>query len=181
MQDQPRYEVNSSSHFFADGRADRPLEKGVVVAGSFVDDPALLHGRVGGVPVVDVPLPVTRDLLLRGQQRYDIYCAPCHSRVGDGNGMIVQRGYKRPPSFHVDRLRAAPAGYFYDTITAGFGVMPSYAAQIPVSDRWAITAYVRALQLSQQAPVADLPPAEVAKLDAPPSDAAPAGHGSGGH
>jgi mono/diheme cytochrome c family protein len=182
MQDQPRYEVNAPSRFFADGRADRPLVPGVVAAGSVHDDPVYELGSVDGRPAVDIPVPVTRDLLLRGRQRYDIYCAPCHSRVGDGDGMIVQRGFRRPPSFHVDRLRAAPAGSFYEAITQGFGVMPSYAAQIPIDDRWAIVAYVRALQLSQMAPASDVPPGELAKLDAGETpDASPANERRGGH
>ena len=163
MQDQPRYEVNSPSAFFPDGRADRPLVKGVVSHGSVHDDPAFDLGTKDGAPIEQLPLPTTRDLLARGRERYDIYCSPCHSRVGDGNGMIVQRGYKRPPSFHIERLRSAPAGYFFDAITHGFGVMPSYAAQVPVADRWAIVAYVRALQLSEHATIADVPEFPVAR------------------
>jgi mono/diheme cytochrome c family protein len=96
--------------------------------------------------------------LERGRERFDIFCAPCHSRLGDGNGMVVQRGYRRPPSYHIERLRTAPLGHFYDVISNGFGAMPDYAAQIPPSDRWAIVAYIRALQLSQNAPASLVPP-----------------------
>jgi hypothetical protein len=182
MQDQPRYEVNSASRFFADGRADRPLVKGVVARGSIVDDPVLELGKSpDGAFVATVPLPVTRDLMMRGRDRYNVYCSPCHARTGDGEGMIVLRGYKRPPSFHIDRLRSAPDGYFYDTIANGFGVMPSYAAQIPVRDRWAITAYVRALQLSQHATLADVDPEARRRLESGESAAAPGAPGGGAH
>src|SRR4029079_9617096 len=111
-----------------------------------------------GKPVADFPLPVTREVLLRGEQRYDIFCSPCHDRAGTGRGMVVRRGYKQPPSYHIDRLRTAPVGYLYNVITEGCGVSPSYASQIPPEDRWAIVAYVRALQLSQNARLADLTP-----------------------
>lgn len=109
-----------------------------------------------------------KDLLQRGQERYDIYCTPCHSLIGDGNGMIVQRGYKRPPSFHQDRLRQAPLGHFYDVMSNGFGAMPDYAAQIQPQDRWAIAAYIRALQLSQNATQGDVAQEDLPKLNAPP-------------
>ncbi|HVM96496.1 MAG TPA: cytochrome c, partial [Candidatus Acidoferrales bacterium] len=121
------------------------------------------------------PAPVTSQVLLRGQERFNIYCSPCHDRVGNGQGMIVQRGYKQPPTFHSDRLRAQPPGYFFEVISHGFGVMPSYAGQVPPADRWAIVAYIRALQLSQKATLDDVPPGERAKLDNPPAAAAAAG------
>jgi mono/diheme cytochrome c family protein len=111
-----------------------------------------------------IPFPVTRDVLEHGRERYNIYCAPCHARTGDGNGMIVQRGYRRPPSYHIDRLRQAPLGHFFDVITNGFGAMPDYSSQIAVRDRWAIAAYIRVLQFSQNAPASLLP----AKLPPPP-------------
>src|SRR5262249_29518538 len=123
------------------------------------------HGNTYGneiPPEVDMPLGA---LLARGQQRYNIYCTPCHSLVGDGNGMIVQRGYKRPPSFHVDRLRDAPLGHFYDVISNGFGGMPDYGAQIKPADRWAIAAYIRALQRCQHASPGDLTPADREQLN----------------
>jgi hypothetical protein len=112
-------------------------------------------GKIGANPGDYMPFPVTEAVLQRGRERFDIYCAPCHSRLGDGNGMIPQRGYRRPPSYHQDRLRKAPLGYFFDVMTNGFGAMPDYASQIPPRDRWDIVAYIRALQLSQDATVAD--------------------------
>jgi cbb3-type cytochrome c oxidase subunit III len=167
MQDQPRYEPNGASHFFDDGRADRPLVAGVVAHGSFHDDSPFFEGKRDGAFVAELPMPLTQPLLARGRERFDIYCSPCHSRVGDGDGMIVKRGYRRPPSFHIPRLREAANGYFFDVISHGFGVMPSYAAQIPTADRWAIVAYLRALQLSQYAPLSDVALSDRERLDAP--------------
>jgi mono/diheme cytochrome c family protein len=176
MHDQPRYEAYEASAFFKDGRASRPPVPGTVARGHLRED-ALLHtGRVGAAFAETFPFPVTREVLARGRERYDIYCSPCHDRVGTGRGMIVQRGYKQPSSFHVERLRALPPGYFFQVVTQGFGVMPGYAAQVPPRDRWAIVAYVRALQLSQHAAVADLPPGERARLAAA---GAPASAGEG--
>jgi mono/diheme cytochrome c family protein len=180
MQDQPRYETNSASHFFDDGRADRPLVAGVVPHGSFHDDSPFYEGKRDGAFVAELPMPLTKPLLARGRERYDIYCSPCHSRVGDGEGMIVKRGYRRPPSLHIPRLREAQNGYFFDVISHGFGVMPSYAPQIPTADRWAIVAYVRALQLSQYAPLSDVALADRAKLDAPQAPVA-SGAAAPGH
>lgn len=157
MHDQPRYEPNSPSRFFPDGTSVRPLVEGVVPRGAILGDSALTEGKSDGEPVDTNPLAVDLALLERGRERYGIYCTPCHGGVGDGNGMIVQRGYRRPPSLHEERLVASPDGYLYDVIANGYGVMPAYRAQIPVRDRWAIVAYLRALQLSQTARVADLP------------------------
>jgi hypothetical protein len=168
MHDQPKYKPLRSSPFFDDARTSRPRIEGTVARGELAGDAERTTGKDrGGRYVVAGPLPVTAELLRRGRERYDIFCAVCHDRAGTGRGMIVQRGYRRPESLHVDRLRTAPDGYFFENITAGFGVMPSYAAQVPVDDRWAIVAYVRALQLSQRATLADLPAAERAKLEAP--------------
>jgi hypothetical protein len=136
-----------------------------VARGELDLDPPFTTGRIGDGFVSEVPLPVTRPLLLRGRERYDIFCAPCHDRVGTGDGMIVRRGYRRPPSFHIDRLRNESDGYLFDVTTRGFGQMPGYAAQVPVRDRWAIVAYVRALQLSQHAPLADVPAPERDRLE----------------
>lgn len=121
-----------------------------------------------------IPFPVTRDVLEHGRERYNIYCAPCHARSGDGNGMIVQRGYRRPPSYHIDRLRQAPLGHFFDVITNGFGAMPDYSSQIPVRDRWAISAYIRVLQFSQNAPANLMPQGKL-----PPPPPLPGTPGSG--
>lgn len=160
MHDQPRYKPLARSDFYPDQRSARPLVPGTVARGHLDADSYFYTGKIGNNPGDVMPFPVTMDVLQRGQQRFNIYCAPCHSRVGDGNGMIVQRGFRRPPSYHIDRLRKAPLGYFFDVITNGFGAMPDYKAQVPVEDRWKIIAYIRALQLSQGATVADLPPAE---------------------
>ena len=164
MQDQPKYKEYRASRFFDDGRSARPLEPGTVARGHLDDDEQLYTGKSGGDFVTAFPFAVTHDVLQRGRQRYDIFCSPCHDRVGTGNGMIVQRGYRQAASFHIDRLRDARVGYLFDVVTRGFGVMPSYAAQVPVRDRWAIVAYVRALQLSQHATPADVPAADAAQL-----------------
>jgi len=152
------------SAFFEDGRSARPLEPGTVARGQMQEDELFYTGQVAGEVVDLFPAPVTREILERGQERYNIFCSPCHGQVGDGQGMIVQRGFKQPPSFHIDRLREAPAGYYFDVITQGFGVMASYASRVPPEDRWAIIAYVRALQLSQNATPADAPAGELDKL-----------------
>jgi hypothetical protein len=114
--------------------------------------------------VTTFPFLITKDILDRGQDRFNVFCSPCHDRVGTGLGMVVRRGYRRPPSFHIDRLRQAPVGYFFDVITNGFGAMPDYSSQIPPQDRWAIVAFLRALQLSQNAPISDVPPQERSKV-----------------
>jgi mono/diheme cytochrome c family protein len=157
MHDQPKYKPYRASALFPDGRSDRPLVPGTIARGHLREDDALYAGKSGDALAETIPLAVTKDLLQRGRVGFDAYCAPCHGRVGDGDGMIVQRGYRRPPSYHIDRLRTAPVGYYYDVITKGFGVMPDYAGQVSVNDRWAITAYIRALQLSQNAVIADVP------------------------
>jgi hypothetical protein len=157
MHDQPRYEPLEASGFFADGRASRPLVPGTVARGQLHTDTHFYLGKVDGTLVDTLPLPVTRPLLERGRERYDIYCAPCHDRLGSGQGMIVRRGFRSPPSLHIDRLREAPIGHFFDVISNGFGVMTDYAAQVAPPDRWAIAAYIRALQLSQHAQMTDVP------------------------
>jgi mono/diheme cytochrome c family protein len=164
MHDQPKYKPYRPSAFFADGREVRPLVADTVARGHLDDDALLYTGKVGDKFANALPFPVTAEVLHRGQERYNIYCTPCHDRTGGGGGMIVLRGYRRPPAFHIDRLRQQPAGYFFDVITHGFGVMPNYAQQIPPRDRWAIVAYVRALQLSQHAELIDVPAAEQARL-----------------
>ena len=160
MHDQPKYQPLEASSFFADGRASRPRIPGTVARGRRDDDALLVSGKQDGKLSEVFPAPVTKAVLDRGHQRFDVYCSPCHDRAGTGRGMIVMRGYKQPNSFHDDRLRTMAPGYFFDVMTNGFGVMPSYAAQIPVDDRWAIAAYIRALQLSQHATLADVPEAE---------------------
>ena len=158
MHDQPKYRGLRPSVFFADGASARPRVEGTVARGTLQEDEAFFTGKVSNATVKELPFAIDEQVLDRGQERFDIYCSPCHGRTGSGDGMVVQRGYRRPPSFHVDRLREAPPGHIYDVITNGFGAMPDYAAQVPVRDRWAIAAYMRALQLSQNATAADLSP-----------------------
>ena len=165
MHDQPRYEPLEQSQFFEDQRSARPLVEGTVARGHLNDDPALYTGKVDGVAVTSLPFPITAEVLQRGQQRYNIFCAPCHDQVGNGTGMVVRRGFRRPPKLHIDRLRESPAGYYFDVITNGFGSMSNYAEQIPVKDRWAIVAYIRALQLSQHASLQDVPEKERKDLE----------------
>jgi hypothetical protein len=162
MANQPKNKALSPSDFFDDGRSERPLVENTVARGSIAEDELFVPKDSN-----NFPLPVNRELLERGEERYKIFCTPCHGLQGDGNGMIAIRGMKHPPSFHQDRLRQAPNGYFFDNITNGFGAMYGYSAQIPPRDRWAIIAYVRALQLSRNAKVADLPAALREQLEPP--------------
>lgn len=158
MHDAPRYDPLESSDFFANGSAARPLVAGTVARDHLNEDAFLHTGKnAAGLPVAEFPFAISRADLDRGQERFNVYCAPCHGQTGEGNGMVVQRGYRQAQSMHIERLRTAPVGYFYDVITNGFGVMPDYRAQIPVEDRWKIIAYVRALQLSRTATVTDVP------------------------
>jgi hypothetical protein len=157
MQDQPKYRPQRPSEFFADGRSERQPVEGTVSYGPTQDDTAFYEGKdASGQDIAEFPLAVDKAFLLRGQNRYDIYCSPCHGRIGNGLGMIVRRGFKQPPSYHIDRLREAPVGHFYDVISNGYGAMLNYAAQVEPRDRWAIVAYIRALQYSQNANVNDL-------------------------
>jgi hypothetical protein len=166
MHDQPKFIPLRPTDFFGDGRSERPLAEGTVARGQLNDDVAFYTGKgPDGKPVNEFPFPVTARELERGRDRYNIYCSPCHDRLGEGNGMIVKRGLRHPPSYHTDRLRQVPNGYLFDVITSGFGAMPDYAAQIPARDRWTIVAYVRALQLSQHATLGDVPPANRAQFD----------------
>jgi len=158
MHNQPKYIPLRESEFFADHRSERPLVEGTVAHGEVEGSDLLSTGLVNGEPSTVFPFPVTWDVMQRGHERYDIFCAPCHARTGNGDGMIVRRGFRAPPSLHVDRLRQAPAGHFFDVITNGFGAMPDYRAQVPVRDRWAIVAYIRALQATTAAGIADVPP-----------------------
>ena len=157
MFDQPKYKPQAASDFFADGRAGRPAIPGTIARNHLNEDAHLYTGKVDGKLVTTFPFPVTMDVLRRGQDRYNIYCTPCHDATGSGNGMIVQRGLKRPPSLHDARLVNSPPGHFFDVMTNGLGAMQDYSAQIPVRDRWAIIAYIRALQLSQRGTPADVP------------------------
>jgi len=169
MYDQPKYKPLGKSSFYADARASRPLVEGTVARGT-LDGAAAALPPAGapasaGLPTT-LPMPLTRELVARGRERYEIFCTPCHDATGGGAGMVVRRGYRPPQSLHIDRLRDAPVGHFYDVMTRGLGAMPDYAQQIPPEDRWAIAAYVKALQLSQRAPVADLPADDRSRVEA---------------
>jgi mono/diheme cytochrome c family protein len=165
MYDQPKNRTLGASDFFADGSSARPLVPGTVARGQLHEDAHLYQGLVDGKPAETFPFPMTAEVLRRGHERYGIYCTPCHDALGTGNGMVVQRGFKQPPSYHIDRLRQAPPGYFFDVMTKGFGTMPGYAAQVKPEDRWAIAGYIRALQLSQNATINDVPETERAALE----------------
>jgi mono/diheme cytochrome c family protein len=165
MAKQPRYEPLDRSEFFDDQRAARPLVEGTVARGFLREDEHLYRGLVDGKPAAAFPFPIDKAALLRGRERYNIFCAPCHDQIGTGQGMIVRRGYQAPPSFHSDRLRQTEAGMFFQHITHGLRAMPDYAQQISPEDRWAIIAYIRALQLSQNARLSELPEAERRALE----------------
>ena len=169
MHNQPKYIPLRDSEFFKDGSSARPLVEDTVARGTLQEDAAFYTGKENGAVVATLPLPLTQEVLDRGEQRFNIYCAPCHDRTGGGNGMIVRRGYRQPPSYHVDRLRQVPIGHFFDVMTNGFGAMPDYRAQISPRDRWAIAAYIRALQLSQHATESDVPAEDRPKLSQPAS------------
>jgi mono/diheme cytochrome c family protein len=179
MHDQPKYTTFKPSTFFEDGKSERSLVDGTVPRRNLRDDASLSDGDSNGgrtlridlaseptdlSKVITPPIRVTEEVLNQGQERFNISCSPCHGRAGDGNGMVAQRGFRRPPSYHIDRLREAPIGHFYDVVTNGFGAMPSYADQVEPRDRWAIAAYIRALQLSRNATLADVPPEERGQL-----------------
>ena len=165
MHDQPKLEPLEASTVFANGAGSRTLIEGTVARGQLREDKPFYTGRTEADEfVTELPVELDHELLSRGQSRFNAYCSPCHGRVGDGEGMVVQRGFKHPQSFHQERLRQSQVGYFFHVITNGFGEMSSYAAQIPPDDRWAITAYIRALQLSQGAPIEDLSAAALAKV-----------------
>jgi hypothetical protein len=164
MHDQPKFIPLRESDFYSDHRSARPIVDNTVARGLLRDDDLLETGKVNGHDTPDFPFPVTGEVLARGQERFNIYCSPCHDRTGRGSGMIVRRGYRQPPSFHIDRLRQAPVGHFFDVVTNGFGAMPDYRAQVPVHDRWAIIAYIRALQLAGNATLSEVPPEERNRL-----------------
>ena len=164
MHVQPKYKPLDPSSFFGDGRSARPEVPGTVAHGHLSTDELLYTGKVNGEPADLFPFPVTRQVLERGRERFNIYCSPCHDYTGSGRGLVVQRGFPPPPSYHIDRLVKAPAGHFFDVITNGYGAMYSYAARVEPRDRWAIVAYIRALQLSQHATLDDVPAQEREQL-----------------
>ncbi len=169
MHNQPKYRPLRAADFFADGASARPLVEGTVARGTLQEDEAFFTGKVGTTLVTELPFAVDGKVLDRGQERYNIFCTPCHDATGSGRGMVVQRGYRQPISFHADRVRQAPVGHYFDVMTNGLGAMPDYRAQIPPRDRWAIAAYIKALQLSQHTPAADIPGGDPTKLAAKPA------------
>ena len=164
LRDQPRYETFEESTFFADGASARPQAPHTIARGQLRLDDHLYTGQVDGDFVRNFPFPVTAEVLARGREQYEIFCTPCHGPMGDGQGIVIEYGMKAPASFHTDELREQPAGYYFDLISRGTRVMPSYAARIKVEDRWAIIAYIRALQLSQNADLSRVPPEEAPNL-----------------
>lgn len=167
MHDQPKYVPMRASDFYPDKRSERPYVEGTVPAGEFPDGSPLYTGTAGDAPIDYFPMTINLEDMKRGQERYGIYCTPCHGAIGDGNGLVVQRGFRQPPSLHIDRLRSSPPGHYFDVITNGFGAMPDYAGQITPQDRWRIIAYIRALQLSQHATAEDVPEAQRDQIKKP--------------
>ena len=164
MHDAPRYDPLEASTVFPKGSSAQPLVAGTMPRGFLHEDDVLYTGKAGGDIATAFPFAITHADLDRGQERYNIYCAPCHGRTGEGNGMVVQRGFRQPPSYHIDRLRTVPVGYLFDVISNGFGAMPDYRAQVTPEDRWRIVAYIRALQLTQTAKTADVPAEDLRRL-----------------
>jgi mono/diheme cytochrome c family protein len=168
MHDQPKYSAMEASAFFDDNSSVRPPVEGTVARGELREDEALYTGKVNDTPVTEFPFQIDDEVMARGQERFNIYCSPCHGRTGAGDGIIVQRGFSSPPRLDDQRLRDAPVGALFEVMTNGFGAMPDYAAQIKPGDRWAIAAYIRALQLSSSATLDDVPPAERGRLEGTP-------------
>jgi len=183
MQDQPKYRPLAESRFFSDHRSARPQIEGTVARGHLRLDQARYTGKINNNDIDYFPIPITRADVARGRERFDIYCLPCHSRVGDGRGMIQRRGFRQPPSYYSPKLMSAPTGHFFDVVTNGFGGMPSYASRVAPDDLWRIIAYIRALQLSMSGSVNDVPADQRASLkpldfgpqntNAPPANPAP--------
>jgi len=165
MFEEPKYKPLVESDMFVDGRSARPIPAGTFAYGVQDEGEAIEQGTLNGQFVATIPLPLDEALLERGRERFDIYCAPCHSRLGNGQGMIARRGFMQPADLHSERVRHAPPGYIYAVITNGYGAMPEYRDQVKLHDRWAIVAYIRALELSRNVKLADLPPQEQAKLE----------------
>ncbi|HVW07977.1 MAG TPA: cytochrome c [Bryobacteraceae bacterium] len=166
MQDQPRYKPLQPGNFFTDGRSARPIPSDTVAIDELNNGDSVHTGYVNGQWAATIPLPLNLALLQRGHERFDIFCSPCHGRLGDGDGMVAQRGVRAPVSFHTDRVRNEPPGYIFDVITHGFGAMEDYGDQVPVDDRWAIIAYIRALELSRMGTIGDVPAAQRGALEA---------------
>jgi mono/diheme cytochrome c family protein len=165
MFDQPKIRPLRDSQFFTDGRSARPVPAGTIEYMDRDAGEAIEQGTTNGNFVATIPIPVDERLLTRGQERFDIYCSPCHGRVGDGRGMIARRGFIQPADLHTERVRSAPPGYLYAVITNGFGAMPEYRDQVRLRDRWAIVAYIRALELSRHATMAEVPADQASALE----------------
>jgi mono/diheme cytochrome c family protein len=157
MHNQPRYKPLAASEFFADHRSERPEVEGTVARGHLRIDSARYTGKFEGEDIDQFPIPITRADIERGRERFNIYCTPCHGRLGDGNGMVVLRGFRQAASYYNDKLMKAPVGHFFDVMTNGFGAMPSYASRVATDDRWRIVAYIRVLQASESAKLSDVP------------------------
>jgi len=168
MQNEPRYKPLAESEFFSDHRSARPQVEGTVARGQLRIDEARYTGKLDGEDIDQFPIPIAKADIERGQNRFNIYCTPCHGRLGDGNGMVVLRGFRQPPSYYSDRLMHAPVGHFFDVATNGFGAMPSYASRLESDDRWRVVAYIRALQLSESATQSDVPPGQLQTLTVEP-------------
>ena len=176
MHNQPKYRPLQASALFADGASSRPLVEGTVARGTLQEDQAFFTGKTGNTLVKELPFAVDAEVLARGEERYNIFCSPCHDATGSGRGMVVQRGYRQPPSLHEERLRTAEAGHFFDVMTNGFGAMPDYRQPLTARDRWTIVAYIRALQLSQHASGAEIPGGDPAAAGPAPPQPGPARH-----
>jgi len=175
MQDEPRYKPLAASDFFSDHRSARPAVEGTVARGHLRIDEARYTGKIAGEDIDQFPIPIARADIERGQNRFNIYCTPCHGRLGDGNGMVVLRGFRQATSYYTEKLMKAPVGHFFDVVTNGFGAMPSYASRVEPDDRWRIIAYIRALQLSESAGINDVPQGQRQQLpiEPPPSGISP--------
>ncbi len=179
MQVQPKFIPLRENDFYADHRSARPIIPGTIARGQLQDDSLLYTGKVNGKEADEFPFPITEKDLARGRERFNIYCSPCHSQLGDGNGMIVQRGFKKPPNYSDPRLLKAPVGHFFNVMTNGWGAMGDYSAQVPVADRWRIAAYIRALQLAQTANPGDVAAGRLVRSEREQGDANEAGGGAG--
>jgi mono/diheme cytochrome c family protein len=168
MHNQPRYKPLASSEFFADHRSARPQVEGTIPRGHLRIDEARYTGKINGEDIDQFPIPIIKADIERGQSRFNVYCTPCHGRLGDGNGMVVLRGFRQPPSYYSDKLMRAPVGHFFDVMTNGFGAMPSYASRVMSDDRWRVAAYIRALQLSETAKLTDVPTDQRSNLPVEP-------------
>jgi mono/diheme cytochrome c family protein len=181
MQNEPRYKPLAGSDFFSDGRSARPQVEGTVARGHLRIDEARYTGKIAGDDIDQFPIPIAKEDIERGETRFNAYCTPCHGRLGDGNGMVVLRGFRQPPSYYSERLRTAPVGHYFDVISNGFGAMASYASRIQTDDRWRIVAYIRALQLSESASLNDVPADQRQNLpvETPPRTAGTSGTPAG--